>query len=99
MPLYFFHIRDQHGLHEDCEGVELPDLHAALEEALRIDRELAVEPASLHDLEFEIADSNGWTVLKVPIQERQRNPDLSPAPGAQDQGRRSLPRRVPKRLH
>ena len=99
MPLYFFHIRDQHGLHEDCEGVELPDLHAALEEALRIDRELAVEPASLHDLEFEIADSNGWTVLKVPIQERRRSPDLSPAPLAEDQERRSPAKSTPKRLH
>ncbi len=99
MPLYFFHFRDQHGLYEDCEGVELPDLHAALEEVLRIDRELAVEPASLHDLEFEITDSRGRTALKVPIQERRWNPDLLPAPQAEDQERHSPAKSTPKRLH
>ena len=99
MPLYFFHIRDQHYLHEDREGIDLPDLHAVLEEALRTDRELAVEPVGIYGLEFEITDSRGWTVLKVPIQERRRNPDLPPAPGAEDQGRCSLPRSTSKRLH
>jgi uncharacterized protein DUF6894 len=88
MPRYFFHLRDQHYLHEDQEGIELPDLQAVLEEALRTDRELAVEPVGLYGLEFEITDGSGRTVLKVPIQERRRNPDLPPAPGAEDQGRR-----------
>ncbi len=40
MPLFFFHLRDQHYLHEDHEGIELPGLQAVLEEALRTDREL-----------------------------------------------------------
>ncbi len=102
MPLYFFHIRDQHYLHEDEEGMDLPDLHAVLEEALRTDRELSelsVEPAGLCGLEFEITDCNGRTVLKVPIQERRRNTDLLPAPGAEDQGRRSPAKSARKRLH
>ena len=99
MPLYFFHIRDRDDLHEDEEGVDLPDLHAVLEEALRTDRELTVEPAGIYGLEFEITDSRGWTVLKVPIQERRRNPDLPPAPGAEDQGRRLGGWGGVKRLH
>ncbi len=99
MPLYFFHIRDQHYLHEDHEGIDLPDLRAVFEEALRADREMSVEPAGLCGLEFEITDCRGRTVLKVPIQERHRNPDLSPAPGAEDQERRSSAKSAPKRLH
>ena len=89
MPLYFFHVRDQHYLHEDKEGIELPDLQAVLEEALRTDRELAVEPAGLYGLEFEITDSSGRTVLKVPIRERRRNPDLPSLPGSKDERRRT----------
>ena len=71
MPRYFFHVRDQHYLHEDEEGMDLPDLQAALEEALRTDREWVVEPAGFSGLEFEITDSSGRTMLKVPIQERR----------------------------
>ena len=89
MPLFFFHLRDQDYLHEDQEGMELPDLEAALKEALRVDRELAVEPVGLYGLEFEIADECGRTLLKVPIQERRRNPDLPLLSRAQNEERRS----------
>lgn len=99
MPRFFFHIRDQHYLHENSEGIDLPDLQVVLEEALRTDRELSVEPAGLYGLEFEITDSSGRTVLKVPIRERRRNPDLPPAPGSEDLGRRSRPKSALKRLH
>jgi hypothetical protein len=74
MPRYFFHIREQHHLHEDEEGTELPDLHAALEEALRSDHALPVELTGIYGLEYEITDSSGKTVLKVPIQERRQAP-------------------------
>ena len=76
MPLFFFHLRDQDYLYEDSEGMDLPDLMAALEEACRANRELEGEPIGIYGLEFEIADSRGEVVLKVPIQERRRNPDL-----------------------
>jgi hypothetical protein len=76
MPLFFFHFRDQGHLYEDSEGVDLPDLHAALEEALRTKRELAGEPIGIYRLEFEIADSSGCVVLKVPIKERRCNPTV-----------------------
>ena len=99
MPRYFFHIRDQHHLHEDDEGIDLPNLHAVLEEALRTDRELTVDPVGVFGLEFEITDCSGRTVLKVPIQERRRNPDLSAAPDVRDRERRQSSGDAPKRLH
>ena len=73
MPLFFFHFRDRGHLHEDDKGLDLPDLHAALEEALRTQCELAGELIAGASLEFEIADSSGCVVLKVPIQERRCN--------------------------
>ncbi len=96
MPLFFFHLRDQDYLHEDSEGMDLPDLQAALEEALRADRELAGEPIGIYGLEFEIADSSGQVVLKVPIQERRRNPDLSFVAKTGNEERRSSQRNRPK---
>ncbi len=99
MPLFFFHFRDQGHLHEDSKGLDLPDLHAALEEALRTNRELATEPIGSDGLEFEIADSNGEVVLKVPIRKRRCNPDPRAHHRTRDVEWHSLPRRGPKYLH
>ncbi len=100
MPLFFFHLRDRDYLHEDSEGVELPDIHAALEEAARAIRELAAEPSEIYyGLEFEIADSSGRVILRVPIHERRRNPNLPPLSGAQGEERRSSPVRKPHYRH
>ncbi len=78
MPRYFFHLRHQDDLLvEDHEGMDLPDLQAALDEALRADRELSTDPAGVYGLEFEITDSSGKTLLKVPVQERRRSRSLS----------------------
>ena len=73
MPRYYFHLRNQEDLLEDHEGMDLPDLKAALEEALRVDQDLALDPAGIYDLEFGITDSTGKTLLKVPVQERRRS--------------------------
>jgi hypothetical protein len=67
MPMFFFHLRDQADLHEDREGTDLPDLHAALDEVLRTNRELVGEPIGISGLEFEVADRAGQTLLKVPV--------------------------------
>ena len=99
MPLFFFHFRDQGHLHEDRKGVDLPDLHAALEEVLRTTRELAGEPIGSDGLEFEIADSSGCVVLKVPIKERRCNPSVLSRPGTIDEERYSSRRRGPKYIH
>jgi hypothetical protein len=99
MPLFFFHFRDQGHLHEDSKGLDLPDLHAALEEALRTSRELAGEFIWGDSLEFEIADSSGCVVLKVPIQERRSKPRVLPGSRAKNVERYLPLGREPKYLH
>ena len=73
MPRFFFHLRDHENLHEDTEGMDLPDLHAALNETLRSEQELVNEPLGVEGLEFEITDSSGRTVLKVPVSGGQQS--------------------------
>lgn len=99
MPLFFFHFRDQGHLHEDRKGVDLPDLHAALEEVLRTTRELAGEPIGSDGLEFEIADSSGCVVLRVPIKERRCSLSVLLRTGNINVERHSSPRLGPKYLH
>jgi hypothetical protein len=89
MPRYYFHLRNQDDLLEDHEGIDLPDLQAALEEGLRTDRELSLDPAGLYGLEFEITDSAGKTLLKVPVQERRRSRSLPPLPEADERRRQT----------
>jgi hypothetical protein len=70
MTLYRFHVRTDADLVSDGEGIELPDLSAALREALRSAREFRSEadaPCSMH---FEIADPSGTIVLTVPIRDK-----------------------------
>ncbi len=69
MCIYRFHVRDALGLVEDEEGVDLPDLLAALKEALHSTREFLAEAVALDGMQFEIADATGRIVFKVPIQD------------------------------
>ena len=94
MPRYYFHLRNQEDLLEDHEGMDLPDIQAALEEALRVDRDLALEPAGIYGLEFEITDSAGKPLLKVPVQERRRSRSLPPLPQADERRRKNEKERV-----
>ena len=89
MPRYYFHLRNQDDLLEDHEGIDLPDLQAALEEALRTDRELSLDSAGIYGLEFEITDSAGKPLLKVPVQERRRSRSLPPLPEADERRRQT----------
>ena len=90
MPRYYFHLHSQEGLLvEDHEGMDLPDLKAALEEALRVDRDLTLDPAGLYGLEFEITDSAGKPLLKVPVQERRRSRSLPSLPEAEERRRQN----------
>ncbi len=72
MPRYFFHLRGDDLLMEDLEGMDLPNLHAALEEALRVRRELAFDATDVGGLAFEVATREGRMLLKVPVDEGQR---------------------------
>ncbi len=67
LGIYRFHVRDALGLVEDNDGTELPDLYAALAEALRSAHEFLAEASATLGMQFEIADPTGQVVLKVPI--------------------------------
>jgi hypothetical protein len=68
MEIYYFHIRDDFGVVEDPDGIELPDRTALLLEVIRSADEFASEGASYGKMRFEIADANGRTVLVTPVQ-------------------------------
>ena len=64
MPLYYLHIRNGDKLEVDPDGTELPDLDAALAEAVKVARELVDEVHDLgRDAVIEIADGSGETIL------------------------------------
>lgn len=68
MPLYYLHIRTGNKLEVDPDGTELPDLDAALAEAMKVARELVGEVADLgRDAVIEIADGSGETIIAVPF--------------------------------
>jgi hypothetical protein len=69
MGIYYFHIRDDFGVVEDPDGIELPDRIALLLEVIRSGDEFASEGAAYRKMRFEIADANGRTVLVTPVQE------------------------------
>ena len=68
MGIYYFHIRDNFGVVEDTDGVELPDMAALLAEVLRSVNELSRDVSPHPSMRFEITDSNGRTVLVAPVQ-------------------------------
>ena len=70
MPHYRFHLRDDLGLVEDEEGIDLPDLASALKEALQSAREFRTDAEAASAMRFEIADEAGHVVLQVPLQIR-----------------------------
>ena len=78
MPRYFFHLRGDDLLMKDLEGMDLPNLHAALQEVERANREIASEGAGADGLAFEVATREGRTLLKVPVDERQKADPVLP---------------------
>ena len=70
MPRYFIHLRNPDLWLEDCEGRDLPDLHAALEETQKANRGFPAVLDGVHGLEFEITDCQGYTRLRVPVQQQ-----------------------------
>jgi hypothetical protein len=86
MPRYFIHLRNPDLWLEDCEGRHLPDLHAALKETQTANRSLPAALDGVYGLEFEITDSQGFTLLKVPVQWMQRPDALPVVYDGQEQG-------------
>ncbi len=98
MPRFFIHISNKDILAQDCEGVDLPDLHAALARVLDTYRQLALSPSEAHGLEFIIADGSGRTLLRMPVPERQHQ--VSPhSTKASAKVWRSAPQFAPGYLH
>jgi len=73
---YYFHIRDDFGVVEDTDGVELQDIAALLAEVIRSVSELSRDVPPHRSMRFEIADSNGRTVLVAPVQASRATLDL-----------------------
>lgn len=72
MPLFFFHVRDSMDAADD-EGLELPDVQAAKQEALRGARSLACEEVARGELHLHhhiaVADAEGKIVFDMPFSE------------------------------
>ncbi len=99
MPRFFFHISNKDIVAEDCEGTDLPDLHAALERVLDTYRQLALNSSDAYGLEFTIADRSGRTLLKVPVQERHQHPPMPLHVGKGRKGWSLVSQAVPGLLH
>jgi len=68
MPLYYLHIRNGTKLELDPDGIELPDMNAAVLEALRVARELLGEVSDLgRETVIEIAAETGSASRTVPF--------------------------------
>ena len=76
MGIYYFRIRDNFGLVEDTDGVDLPDMAAVLAEVIRSVNELSRDVSPHPSMRFEITDSNGRTVLVAPVQGSTASMDL-----------------------
>ena len=67
MAIFQFHIRDQHGLVLDEDGIDLPDALAAAREALQSVQEFFRDASAPTNMTFEITDETGRLVLAIPI--------------------------------
>jgi hypothetical protein len=72
VPRYFFHVYEDL-VAEDDEGIELPDVDAARDEAIRAGRELIAAQVAGGRLRLfhriEVLDERGRTVLAIPYRE------------------------------
>lgn len=76
MGIYYFHIRDEFGLIEDQDGIELPDRVALLMEVIQSADEFAREAAIRPRMRFEVTDAAGRTVLMTPVQQSSKTWEL-----------------------
>ncbi|KLK92441.1 hypothetical protein AA309_14635 [Microvirga vignae] len=74
--LYHFHLRDGFGLIEDQDGIEPSASFALLMEAIQSGDEFIKEAVNRPEMHFEVADSDGRTVLMMPVQQSTEIWDL-----------------------
>ena len=74
MPRYYIDVRSRFGLEEDVDGVDLPDLDAALSEGMRVAFRLQERWADIplearHYITIEIIDERLRIVRSIPLSE------------------------------
>jgi hypothetical protein len=72
MGTYFFNIRDDAGLIEDEDGIELSDEVALWLEAIRSVDEFVRDTSAFSPMRLEVTDIEGRTVLMTLVQSRMR---------------------------
>jgi hypothetical protein len=72
MRTYFFNIRDELGLIEDEDGIELSDEVALWLEAIRSVDEFVRDTSAFSPMRLEVTDIEGRTVLMTLVQSRMR---------------------------
>jgi hypothetical protein len=69
MSTFYFHVRDGDDFIEDLDGVDLPDINAAYDEAIMAAREMIAERVLsgqvIDGQVFEITDEHGRLVRSV----------------------------------
>jgi len=69
MGIYFFNVRDEVGLIEDEDGIELPDDLALWLEAIRSVDEFVRDASTFAPMRLEVTDIEGRTVLLTPVEQ------------------------------
>ncbi|MBM6583660.1 hypothetical protein ILT44_26010 [Microvirga sp. BT689] len=72
MRTYFFNIRDEVGLIEDEDGIELSDEVALWLEAIRSVDEFVRDTSAFSPMRLEVTDIEGRTVLMTLVQSQMR---------------------------
>jgi hypothetical protein len=72
MRTYFFNIRDELGLIEDEDGIELSDEVALWLEAIRSVDEFVRDTSAFSPMRLEVTDIEGRTVLMTLVQSRMK---------------------------
>lgn len=68
MPRYFFHIRDPDGVIPDGDGLDLPSVRRAIEEAEASARSIAEQRKSKPGAcQIEVWDEGGLLLAVVPV--------------------------------
>jgi hypothetical protein len=68
MGTYFFNIRDEAGLIEDVDGIELSEGLGLWLEAIRSVDEFVRDTSTFSPMRLEVTDTEGRTVLITPVQ-------------------------------
>jgi uncharacterized protein YuzE len=83
MPLYHFHVRNGERLTDDLQGLNLPNVDAAVTEARNAARDILIDFArdgkTIGIEQFDICDPAGRLMAIVKFRDCQFNLSLAPA--------------------